>query len=180
MDKKVKENQGKIMTFREKIDTIVRINKLGIDSPSALEAHIGVGMGSITKYYRKDEEPGIGTIKKILELPGLNPVWWETGIGPVFSESDEFLRESTPLRGHEVEFIYKQLYDKLLGENSDYIVINKELLKTHRLVSVEQLEEDRANLERRAFEMKFLLETIREFHTRPINVHLPDVQKTKE
>lgn len=184
MDKKVKENQRKIMTFREKIDKIVKLNKLGIDSPSALEVRVGASVGAITKYYRKNEEPGAGTIKKILQLPGLNRTWWETGIGEVFavdgSSGHNFLVEESPLRQHEVDYVYKELYDKFLGEDSDYIVINKELLKTHRLVSVEQLEENRTNLEKRAFEMKFLMETIREINTRPINVHLAEIQKTKE
>ena len=48
-------------------------------------------------YLKKNEEPGEDTIKKILDLPGLNKDWWETGEGPVFiAGSDE-----KPYRGTE-------------------------------------------------------------------------------
>lgn len=69
------------MTFKEKISKIVRFNKLGIDSPSGLESYIKAGVGTITKPIKNNEEPGEGTIKKILALPGLNKTWWETGEG---------------------------------------------------------------------------------------------------
>lgn len=72
------------MTFKEKIRTIVRVNRLGINSASALERVIGASVGSITKSLRKNEEPGEETIKKILALPGLNEIWWNTGEGDVF------------------------------------------------------------------------------------------------
>lgn len=72
------------MTFKEKIRKIVRANKLGINSPSGLEGYIKAGVGAITKYLKNDDEPGEDTIKKILDLPGLNKTWWETGEGDVF------------------------------------------------------------------------------------------------
>ena len=74
------------MTFREKIDKILKANRLEINSVYGLEVYIGAAPGAINKYYKKDSEPGAGTIKKILDGLSVNTDWWETGRGEIFNE----------------------------------------------------------------------------------------------
>lgn len=73
------------MTFKEKIDKILSINKLKIDSPSGLEQFLGVGVGSILKNYRNNQMPGRKVEKIIKEKLGINSKWWETGEGDIFT-----------------------------------------------------------------------------------------------
>lgn len=77
------------MTFKEKIDKILRYNELKINSVSALEDYLKAGRGSINDFYKENREPGRKTLKRILSLPGLNKTWWETGTGEVFCKSFE-------------------------------------------------------------------------------------------
>jgi hypothetical protein len=80
------------MTFKEKIDKILKTNKFKINSVYGLEQYIGAGPGAIKKYYKKDGEPGRGTIKKIIDGVGINPEWWD-------GESDSiYLEKPTPGR----------------------------------------------------------------------------------
>lgn len=74
------------MTFKEKINKILKTNKLGINSVYGLETYIGAAPGAINKYYKKDGEPGQGTIKKILDGLSINPDWWELGNGSIYLE----------------------------------------------------------------------------------------------
>lgn len=53
------------MSFKQKIDTLLSVNQLGVNTVSALEQKIGASTGAVLKYYKKDEEPGVGMIKKI-------------------------------------------------------------------------------------------------------------------
>jgi transcriptional regulator with XRE-family HTH domain len=72
------------MTFREKIDKILKTNTLQINSVYGLEVYIGASPGAINKYYKKNKEPGAGTIKKILDGVGIDPDWWERSSGDIY------------------------------------------------------------------------------------------------
>ena len=84
------------MSFRQKIDIILKANKLGVDTIHALEEKVGAGVGSIGKFYRNDKFPGLGTVKKIQEKMGVNLQWWETGQGDVFVEDENKLKVEEP------------------------------------------------------------------------------------
>jgi len=73
------------MSFKDKIDKILEVNTLGINSVSALEDKIEAGRGAVNEFYKEDREPGRKTLKKIMSLPGLNIDWYTKGIGPVFT-----------------------------------------------------------------------------------------------
>lgn len=53
------------MPFKKRIDKILNNSKLGVNSINALEKKIGASTGAVNKYYKKDEFPGVATIKKI-------------------------------------------------------------------------------------------------------------------
>lgn len=77
------------MKFKEKIDKILKVNTLGINSVSALEDYVGASRSAINEFYNKNRDPGRKTLKKILALPKLNLTWWETGEGDVFCNVSE-------------------------------------------------------------------------------------------
>lgn len=74
------------MSFRDKIDKILYINNLGINSVSGLEKYVGASGGAIRKYYEEDKEPGLATIKKIKEKLGIRDAWWDKQDGSPFTD----------------------------------------------------------------------------------------------
>lgn len=72
------------MSFRKKIDSILKDNTLGITSVSSLEDYLKCGRGAIQNFYKRDEYPGNITIRKIKSLDNLNKSWWESGLGSAF------------------------------------------------------------------------------------------------
>lgn len=67
------------MTFREKIDNILKTNDLGINTVNGLEKYIGASTGSISKPYKKNEEPGPATVKKIKKGFAIPDSEWDEG-----------------------------------------------------------------------------------------------------
>lgn len=111
------------MTFREKIDKILKTNAFKINSVYGLEQYIGSGPGAIKKYYKKDGEPGRGTIRKIIEGVGLNPEWWETGKEPIYTENSTYVdlptkKEKDP--DEHIRILIKNL-DRM-GELNEYLL----------------------------------------------------------
>src|SRR5688572_467974 len=74
------------MSFKEKIDKLLKVNTLKINSVYGLERFIGASVGSVRKYYEQNAEPGLRTIKKIQEALSVNQEWWSTGKGEIFIE----------------------------------------------------------------------------------------------
>jgi hypothetical protein len=134
------------MTFKEKISKIVRFNKLGINSPSGLEGHIKAGVGAITKYLKNDEEPGEDTIKKILDLPGLNKEWWETGNGAVFSDEPAIkhasVQNGTDNKGKSAE-AREGAYRTIVEGYTEYYLIPKTIFQEkYILVALDQFNKE--------------------------------------
>lgn len=67
------------MNFKEKIDTLLKINTLGISSVFAMEKYIGTGTGTINGPYQSGSAPGLATQKKIYNTFGLTMEQWEAG-----------------------------------------------------------------------------------------------------
>jgi hypothetical protein len=142
------------MLFREKIDKILKDNKLGINTVYGLEAFIGASPGSISKPLNKGDTPGLGTIKKIREgLPGLNPEWWEDGKGDVFEKNGTYVEIPTSMNKSEEpskRMPADEVLRQLIKGDSEYILINKELiLEKYRLVSLEEIEEQKKESQRK-------------------------------
>lgn len=72
------------MTFREKIDNILRINGKKFKSIQDLELAAGLGMNTLRKAYNENREPSRKVVGKLLEEIGINPEWYEAGKGDVF------------------------------------------------------------------------------------------------
>lgn len=112
------------MTFSEKIRKIVRFNKLGITSPSALEKYIDAGQGSITTPMRNGEESGEPTLKKIFDVLRINMKWWETGEGDIFIVDEKQEKEGAPKessnKAFEKEAITWELWQQLKKNNEKF------------------------------------------------------------
>lgn len=145
------------MTFKDKIDKIVRVNRLDIHSPSGLEKYIGAGVGAITKYLKNDEEPGEDTIKKILDVPGLNKDWWETGQGPVFIAASPGNHTHIDNGATNPQKAHNEGLDEMLEKvesSRDYFVIPRAVLKeNYRLVALEQFELEKQKLDKERADM---------------------------
>src|SRR5687768_13354484 len=98
------------MDFRKKIDTILKANKLGINSPSGLESYVKAGRGAISGPYKNNETPGLATVKKIVDTLRVNSQWWETGKGSVFADEIDGVNEP-PLKYETLDDLRKNLED---------------------------------------------------------------------
>lgn len=92
------------------------------------------------------------------------------------------------------ENVFEELYEKFLGTKSEYLVIHRDVLKEHRLIAVERLEEDKARsshdramleqrareVEQRSSEIQLLTAAIKEISARPINIQLSDIKRAQE
>lgn len=92
------------------------------------------------------------------------------------------------------ENVFRELYERFLGAKSEYLVIHRDVLKEHRLIAVDRLDEDKARsnndramleqrareVEQRSLEIQTLTAAIRELSARPINIQLSDIKRTQE
>jgi phage repressor protein C with HTH and peptisase S24 domain len=88
------------MDFREKIDNLLRVKELQIRNIDDLEAKMGLGAEkeqigdqTIRKAYNENRNPSRKTQGKIISRFNLNPEWWETGTGPIFTENGTRVNE---------------------------------------------------------------------------------------
>lgn len=96
------------MTFRDKIDKILKTNTLGINTVYKLEIHIGSSPSSIARYHKKNEEPGSATLKKLWDGMKINRAWWESGEGEIFQQDDN-KKEDDPMSNPLVQQLLKQI-----------------------------------------------------------------------
>lgn len=102
------------MTFREKIDNILRISKKKFSSITELEAAAGLGMNTLRKAYNDNREPSRKVLVKLLETIGINEDWWDTGKGEIFNEKHTYVeiptkKESPYIPGERETFIENTL-----------------------------------------------------------------------
>lgn len=67
------------MTFKQKIDKILKTNKLGVNTVNGMENFVRVGRGAIKKPYDLNQEAGPKVVKKIKETFGISDEQWESG-----------------------------------------------------------------------------------------------------
>lgn len=109
------------MTFKEKIDNLLRISGKKFNSVYDLEQKSGVGMGTLRKAYEANREPSKRTIWKFLENLGINSQWWETGEGEIYEEKGTYVELPTKKDpGEEVRILIKNL-DRM-GEMNEFLL----------------------------------------------------------
>lgn len=143
--------------------------------------------GLLSDWLGKEVDWSSDKLEKFLTHWNINRAWWKTGEGEVFNQNgthEQNGSDNSRKSLDEQKDIYKELYNKFIGEGSEYLLIHRDVLKEHRLVAVEQFEKDQKQMEqnakeldRRTNELEGLREIIKELTARPINIQLPKVQK---
>lgn len=111
------------MTFSEKISKILDTNTLAINSPSGLEEFIGASTGAITKPLAKGIAAGPMIQKKIKEKLRINPDWWATGKGEIYTNGQ---RDSDP-----VKVLPMDVWELLQDDNHEF---KKEIARLWTLI----------------------------------------------
>jgi hypothetical protein len=115
------------MSFKAKIDNILNSNKLGVNSVYALEKIIKASTGSVNKYYQKDKEPGVGTIKKIKKTFNLSDAEWN-GMSSASEPSVQYQRSREFVPMHVLDH-YRNTAEHIMQENKNLWEIVKKNLK---------------------------------------------------
>lgn len=160
------------MTFKEKIDKILKIKGI---KPTNLAEISGFG-DTLSKAYRDNREMSKRKTDEFLEKMRIKPGSWDSPEGP------EFLPEKQNPEG--VRHLATDVIDIIEG-STEYVIIPRSVLKEHyRIVPLEQFEKDKKQMEidakeldERSRQIDTLMGIIRDFHTKPINIQLPDVKK---
>lgn len=163
------------MTFREKIDKILSIKKIKLWKL----AEISGLKTTLEKAHEENREMSARKTKEFLEKMGIDPDSWDSPGGPEFLPADMQGRPS-----EDVRQVSKDVIDIIEG-NTEYLIIPRSVLKEHyRIVPLEQFEKDKKQMEmdakeldERSRQIETLMEIIREFHSKPISIQLPDVKK---
>lgn len=114
------------MTFNDKIDNILKYNKLNLDSIYKLELYLKLGQGAISKKYKAKTEPTVKIQKTIIDGLNINPDWWERGEGEIF-------KDPTDIAQHPLVIGYV----KQLAIYEDHIKILKEEIERLKNLSGE-------------------------------------------
>lgn len=122
------------MTFKEKIDSILKYNSLEINSVSALEDAVTAGRGAINDFYKDNREPGRKTLKKIKSLKGLNTDWYDTGIGLPFDENHTSVQETSNNKKNGAMNARETFYEELMEKNKDYFVAPRAIFTDYKIV----------------------------------------------
>ena len=76
----------KFMNFSEKIDIILKVNTLGLNTIEDIEAFCDIGAKTLRKAYNENRAPTNRILVKMVKGLGLNEKWWDTAEGEVFNE----------------------------------------------------------------------------------------------
>jgi len=112
------------MKFSEKIEKILKTNKLGVNTASGLEEFIGAGRGAISTPYREGTAPGTKTQKKIIEKMRISPDWWETGKGEIYTPENgvsESAQPYEPARKQDLNLLFIDTINRLIEKNDKLV-----------------------------------------------------------
>lgn len=125
------------LSFTEKIKAILDNNAFNVNSPNGIEKFLKLGNGTIKNACKKNREPSIMVMKKLLNGLNINPAWWQTCEGSMFIErSDNALWQ-------------------LVKEQRDHIQTQNDLLRERERVNrlqellLDEMQEKNLILERR-------------------------------
>lgn len=122
------------MNIHDKFSTILKTNKLGIKSIHGLEKYCKVGIGSVSKFLNADEEPSLGTIKKIQEVLSINTEWWETGKGDIYLRNGTHDYNQSDNKQKQLMTPRETFYIDLIEKNEEYNLIPRAVLKDYKIV----------------------------------------------
>lgn len=122
------------MTFKEKIHTILKTNKLGLTSVEDIAGKTGIKVGTIYKAMGPQNGMGLKLTRKLLDGIGIHTEWWESGKGDIYitsvpdeppltkkdpaSEENRILIRNLDRMGEVNEFLLRELktYKERFGD----------------------------------------------------------------
>lgn len=110
------------MTFKQKIQTILKNNALGLNSVEDISQKTGIKLSTIYKGMGDQNGLGIKNTKTLLEKLGIRQRWWETGEGEIFEEKSTYVEIPTKKEDPDerVRILIKNL-DRM-GELNEYLL----------------------------------------------------------
>lgn len=108
------------MTFKEKIHTILKTNKLGIDSVEDIATKTLIKTSTIYKAMGPQNGLGLKNTKTLLDRIGIDPTWWETGKGDIYITQvpEPALKKKDP--EEEIQILIRNI-DRI-GETNEYLL----------------------------------------------------------
>lgn len=178
MPKKVKEN----FTEKRLAARNYKIMRLfSGKSQAEIEADTGISKQNLSTWENEKGNPGPEFIDQLSKYFGLQKdLFLKDGLTIEYLQNmknnasvpNEAAINGKPLREKD---LYREMYEKFLGEDSQYLLIHKELLKEHRLIPIKEMELNADNQVKVILELTARLGQLAE---RPINIHFPNVEKT--
>lgn len=133
------------MTFKEKIDNILKISKKKFNTIQDLEVAAGLGMNTLRKAYNDNREPSPKVQVKLLEEIGINEHWWDTGNGEVYVEKPTPVQQQGD--NNEKSLGELEVYRKVFEGKTEYLVIPRKVLEKTQLVSIDELERKNSQID---------------------------------
>lgn len=139
------------MRFSEKIDILLRYNKLGLNTIEEIESHCEIGAKTLRKNYNENTEPTRRILVKLLTGLGVNPEWWDSGKGEIFGTNSTAAINSDDNTENAPG---DELYRKWLEGETDYRLVHKTVLEGEYRMMLKSEIEERSIMWREALESK--------------------------
>jgi hypothetical protein len=150
---KAKNILGKA-TFEKISHRMAVLRELTGKSPNTLGKEAGLSNATADDWSDNQIVKPTRAVEDFLTHHHIRMDWWKTGEGEVFKENGTYVEIPTPMNkpeknGHTTTPADEVLRHLIKGD-SDYILINKELiLEKYRLVSLEEIEEQKKESQRK-------------------------------
>jgi transcriptional regulator with XRE-family HTH domain len=99
------------MTFREKLDRILKHNQLDLHVIEDLEDYCDIGSKTLRKNYNDNTEPSRRILVKLLNGLSINTDWWDEGKGEIFTE-----KHTLAIKSKQAAIINDPLVQSYLSE----------------------------------------------------------------
>jgi hypothetical protein len=132
---------SKSAKIAEKIKVLeVSFNKPG----NTLGKDAGLGNGTVDGWTDNQIDKPNAVVEKFLKHYNINPVWWRTGEGEVF------LTPAIKSTGsNEIPEVRGEVYRTIVEGETEYILMARSVLQEkYRLVAIEQLNHDKATIDK--------------------------------
>jgi hypothetical protein len=149
---KAKNILGKA-TFEKIGHRMAVLRELTGKSPNTLGKEAGLSNATADDWSDNQIEKPTRSVEHFLKHHHIRMDWWKTGKGEVFEENGTYVELPTPMNKSEEpskRMPADEVLRQLIKGDSEYILINKELiLEKYRLVSLEEIEEQKKESQRK-------------------------------
>ena len=142
------------MTFEEKIYTILKLNKLEINTVEDLSEKAGFSRDTIRKAIARGSELNPGNTRTFVDRLGINWDWWDHQKGEVFNEKHTSVQRPTDNKIKSLKDALEAAVDKVSTNEDEYYIVPKTVFEgKYRFIPIEELEMNAKELERKNDEL---------------------------